>query len=90
MVNAAFTFSSSFNYYFLILVIYIIFVSDPYGIFLVTGLFVMSGMTLLKVAYYSYPKKKYQNVEICDLQLKQNDVSCEVLVTAIDVKCNFT
>ena len=42
----------------------------------------------LKVAYYSFPKK---NIKILkSVTLKQQDVSSEVLVTAIDVKCNFT
>ena len=46
------------------------------------------GANVLKVAYYSYPKK---NIKILkSVKLKHNDVSCEVLVTAIDVKCNFT
>ena len=32
-----------------------------------------------------------KNIKIFkSVKLKQNDVSCEVLVTAIDVKCNFT
>ena len=32
-----------------------------------------------------------KNIKILKpVKLKQNDVSCEVLVTAIDVKCNFT
>ena len=32
-----------------------------------------------------------KNIKILkSVKLKQNDVSCEVLVTAIDVKCNFT
>ena len=42
----------------------------------------------LKVAYYSFPKKKIKVLE--SVKLKQQEVSSEVLVTAIDVKCNFT
>ena len=38
-----------------------------------------------KVAYYSFPKKNLKSVK-----LKKQDVSSEVLVTAIEVKCNFT
>ena len=41
-----------------------------------------------KVAYYSFPKKKIKVLE--SVKLKQQEVSSEVLVTAIDVKCNFT
>ena len=40
------------------------------------------------MAYYSVPKKKVKVLE--SVKLKQQDVSSEVLVTAIDVKCNFT
>ena len=43
---------------------------------------------LLKVAYYSFPKKKIKVLE--SVKLKQQEVSSEVLVTAIDVKCSFT
>ena len=42
----------------------------------------------LKVAYYSFPEKKIKVLE--SVKLKQQEVSSEVLVTAIDVKCNFT
>ena len=41
-----------------------------------------------KVAYYSFPKKKIKVLE--SVKLKQQEVSSEVLITAIDVKCNFT
>ena len=40
------------------------------------------------MAYYSFPKKKIKVLE--SVKLKQQEVSSEVLVTAIDVKCNFT
>ena len=40
------------------------------------------------VAHYSFPKKKIKVLQ--SVKLKQQDVSSEVLVTAIDVKCNFT
>ena len=43
---------------------------------------------LLKVAYYSFPKKKIKVLEF--VKLKQQKVFSEVLVTAIDVKFNFT
>ena len=46
------------------------------------------GANVLKVAYYSFPKKKIKVLE--SVKLKQQEVSEEVLVTAIDVKCNFT
>ena len=39
------------------------------------------------MAYYSFPKKKIKVFE--SVKLKQQEVSSEVLVTAIDVKCNF-
>ena len=45
-------------------------------------------MALIKVAYYSFPKKKIKLLE--SVKLKQQEVSSEVLVTAIVVKCNFT
>ena len=41
-----------------------------------------------KVAYYSFPKKKIKIWK--SVKLKQRDFSSEVLVTAIDVKGNFT
>ena len=41
-----------------------------------------------KVAYYSFPKKKIKILK--SVKLKQQDVSCDLLVTAIDVKCSFT
>ena len=40
------------------------------------------------MAYYSFSKKKIKVLE--SVKLKQQDVSSEVLVTAIDVKSNFT
>ena len=40
------------------------------------------------VAYYSFPKTKIKILK--SVKLKQQDVSSEVLITAIDVKCNFT
>ena len=40
------------------------------------------------MAYYNFPKKKIKVLE--SVKLKQQEVSSEVLVTAIDVKCNFT
>ena len=40
------------------------------------------------MAYYSFPKKKIKVLE--SVKLKQQEVSSELLVTAIDVKCNFT
>ena len=40
------------------------------------------------MAYYSFPKKKIKVLE--SVKLKQQAVSSEVLVTAIDAKCNFT
>ena len=40
------------------------------------------------MAYYSFPKEKINILK--SVKLKQQDVSSEVLVTAIDVKCNFT
>ena len=45
-------------------------------------------LSVLKVAYYSFPKKKIKILK--SAKLKQQDVSSEVLVTASDVKCNFT
>ena len=39
-------------------------------------------------AYFSFLKKKIKILK--SVKLKQQDVSSEVLVTAIDVKCNFT
>ena len=41
-----------------------------------------------KVANYSFPKKKIKVLEC--VKLKQQEVSSEVLVTAIDVKGNFS
>ena len=40
------------------------------------------------VAHYSFAKKKIKILK--SLKLKQQDVSSEILVTVIDVKCNFT
>ena len=40
------------------------------------------------MANYSFPKKKIKVLE--SVKLKQQEVSEEVIVTAIDVKCNFT
>ena len=48
----------------------------------------LSPLSLLKVAYYSFPKKKIKVLE--SVELKEQEVSSELLVTAIDVKCNFT
>ena len=45
-------------------------------------------MDQFKVVYYSVPKKKIKVLK--SVKLKQQDVCSEVLVTAIDVKCNFT
>ena len=42
----------------------------------------------VKVDYYSFPKKKITIFETCEIN--QQDVTSEVLVTAVDVKCNFT
>ena len=47
-----------------------------------------SSFFLFEVAYNSFPK---ENVKILkSVKLKQKGVSSEVLVSAIDVKCNFT
>ena len=43
---------------------------------------------LIKVASYSFQEKKINILK--SVKLKQQDVSSEVLVTAVDVKCNFT
>ena len=40
------------------------------------------------MAYYSFPKKKIKILK--SVKLMQLDVSSEVILTAIDVKCNFT
>ena len=40
------------------------------------------------MAYYGFVKEKIKILKC--VKLKQQDVSSEVLVTAIDVKCNFT
>ena len=40
------------------------------------------------MANYSFSKKKIKVLE--SVKLKQQEVSSEVLVTAIDAKCNFT
>ena len=45
-------------------------------------------MCPFKVAYYSFPKKEIKILK--SVKLKKQDVSSEVLVTAIEVKCNFT
>ena len=45
-------------------------------------------LLLFKVTYYSLPKKKIK--VLGSVEFKQQEVSSEVLVTAIDVKCNFT
>ena len=45
-------------------------------------------MFLPKVAYYSFPKEKIKILK--SVKLKQQDVSSEVLVTAIDVKWRGT
>ena len=42
----------------------------------------------MKVAYFSFPNKKINILK--SVKLKQQNISSEVLVTAIDVKCNFT
>ena len=44
--------------------------------------------TYFKVAYYSFRKKKIKILK--SVKLKQQDASSEVLVTTVDVKCNFT
>ena len=44
--------------------------------------------TNFKVAYYSILMKEISILK--SVKLKQQDISSEVLVTAIDVKCNFT
>ena len=41
-----------------------------------------------KVAYYSFPKKEIKILK--SVKLKQQDVSSDLLVTAVDVKCSFT
>ena len=41
----------------------------------------------LKAPYHSFPKKKIKILK--SVKLKEQDVSSEVLVTAIEVKCNF-
>ena len=41
------------------------------------------------MANYSFPKKKIKVLESVKLN-EQQEISSEVLVTAIDVKCNFT
>ena len=40
------------------------------------------------MAYRSFPKKKIK-IFLKSMKLKQQDVSSEVLATAIDVKCNL-
>ena len=50
------------------------------------GLQTKSGQ--FKVAYYSILMKEIRILK--SVKLKQQDISSEVLVTAIDVKCNFT
>ena len=42
----------------------------------------------LKVAYYTFPKKKIKILKY--IKLKQQDVSSQVLNTAIDEKRHFT
>ena len=42
-----------------------------------------SNEPMLKVAYYSFPKKK--NKTLKSVKFKQQDVSSEVLVTAFDL-----
>ena len=44
--------------------------------------------TQVKVVYYSFLREKIKILK--SVKLKQQDVSSDVLVTAIDVKCNFT
>ena len=43
---------------------------------------------LFKVAFYCFPKQKIKILK--SVKLKQQHASCELLVTAIDVKFNFT
>ena len=50
--------------------------------------FPLSSKKQPKVAYYSFPKKKIKILK--SVKLKKPDVSSEVSVTAINVKCNFT
>ena len=46
------------------------------------------GILLRWLKYYSFLKKKIKILKY--VKLKPQDVSSSVLVTAIDVKCNFT